>query len=274
MKTSIITTTARSLAIAVGITAATSGASAADTGPRINLFPAPVVDQFNDMRIATGQLESAVYEDVKDLEKLEKLYSATQCNDSFSEGCAALERNMRESYNRFLQTWTKELNALKPKIQDTVEAVEGRLRTEVGRKMTGADFQRAIAGRAKRSEFKPAVTVDGKPKGRLSQTFSRHYEMVKRSSSQSSNAPVLAAEVYNDMRGAQYYMELIETEISAQMTENVINLEWGSFNEQMAATVSSVKGFLYGEADQAQEISTVGLEVADARDNYQDLFID
>lgn len=270
----------RKLAITCGWALALSQAlaqavprDASETRPKINLFPTSVVENLSDTSRAAREMESGMYEVVARLDKQKQAYESTQCSNSDDLGCVQLRKAIRTSYKEVLDVMQSSIPQMRTSLDATATSMGTSLRSEIGRKMTPADVQRILAGRATSSVGMSSSSGSSPRQGKLSKMFSRYYELVKRGGRQSDALPVLASQIYLDSVESLYFLDLIEAEIGSQSTELVLELEWGELTDQISATVTDVKALLWGEADGSQEILEVGLEVSAQQDAYSDLLV-
>ena len=247
--------------------------SSAEVRPRINLFPTSVVENLSETSRAARDMESDMYEVVQRLDKQKQAYESTHCENSDDPGCIQLRKAIRGSYKDMLDVMQASIPEMRGSLDATVDSMGTSLRAEIGRKMTPADVQRILGGRATTvSGLSPASSGVSR-QGKLSQMFSRYYELVRRGGKQSDALPVLASQIYLDSMQSIYFLDLIEAEIGSQSTELVLELEWGELTDQITATVSDVKTLLWGDVDQSQDILEVGLEQGPPRDEYSDLLL-
>jgi hypothetical protein len=245
----------------------------AETRPRINLFPTSVVENLSETSRAARQMENDMYDVVARLEKQKQAYQGTNCDGSDDPGCVQLRKAIRGTYKEMLDVMQAGIPKMRGSLDATAESMGTSLRSEIGRKMTPADVQRILGGRASSQQGLAASPATGKRQGKLSRMFSRYYELVKRGGRQSEALPVLASQIYLDSMQSLYFLDLIEAEIGSQSTELVLELEWGELTDQITATVTDVKTLLWGEQDQGQEILEVGLETGTSTDSYSDLLV-
>ena len=84
---------------------------------------------------------------------------------------------------------------------------------------------------------------------------------------------MLAAQLYIDSVNSAEYLDLIEAEIDSQHTELLLELEWAELTDQMTGTVDNVKKFLWGGADDRQELLNIGLEYTSEQQAFSDLYV-
>lgn len=260
-------------AFVLGSATAAAVSLQAETRPRINLFPTSVVDDLSATSRAAMEMENAMYRIVERLETQKEAYLSTGCDGSDDPGCLQLRKGIRGSYNELLETMQAGIPRMRGSLQDTAESMGTSLRSEIGRKMTPADVQRLLAGRAPAAEGLQPSLGSGQRQGKLSRMFSRYYELVRRGGSQSDGLPVLASQIYLDSMQSLYFLDLIEAEIGSQSTELVLELEWGELTDQITATVTDVKALLWGETDGNQVILEVGLETEQPQESFNDLLV-
>ncbi|MAT93638.1 MAG: hypothetical protein CME59_13655 [Halioglobus sp.] len=245
----------------------------AELRPRINLFPTSVVESLSDTSRAAREMETGLYEIVLKLEKQKDAYESTDCASSDDAGCVQLRKAVRGTYKEMLDLMQASIPGMRASLDATADSMGNSLRSEIGRKMTPGDVQRILGGRGA-GETGLARPPSGRAgQGKLSQMFSRYYELVKRGGRQADALPVLASQIYLDSVQSLYFLDLIEAEIGSQSTELVLELEWGELTDQISATVGDVKVLLWGEEDRAQDILEVGLQESASRDEYRDLLI-
>jgi hypothetical protein len=246
---------------------------AQEVRPRINLFPTSVVENLSNTSRAAQEMENGLYEIVVRLEKQKEAYEGTDCSYSDDPGCVQLRKAVRSTYKEMLDLMQASIPDMRSSLDATAVSMGKSLRSELGRKMTPADVQRILGGRGTGSSgmSRPATSRVGQ--GKLSQMFSRYYELVRRGGKQADALPVLASRIYLDSVQSLYFLDLIEAEIGSQSTELVLELEWGELTDQITSTVGDVKVLLWGEEDQTQDILEVGLQEDYGRDEFQDLLI-
>ena len=247
--------------------------STTEVRPKINLFPTSVVENLSETSRAARDMESDMYEVVLKLDKQKQAYERTGCENSDDPGCVQLRKAIRGTYKEMLEVMQASIPQMRGSLDATVDSMGTSLRSEIGRKMTPGDVQRILGGRSTTVSGMTASPSTMSRQGKLSQMFSRYYELVKRGGRQSDALPVLASQIYLDSMQSIYFLDLIEAEIGSQSTELVLELEWGELTDQITATVTDVKTLLWGEIDEGQEILEVGLEQAPTRDEYNDLLV-
>jgi hypothetical protein len=242
--------------------------------PKINLFPTSVVENLSETSRTARDMENSMYQVVARLEKQKQAYEGTQCDNSSDPGCVQLRKAIRGTYKEMLEVMQSSIPAMRTSLDATVDSMGTSLRSEIGRKMTPGDVQRILGGRTASVEGMAPVSATANRQGKLSQMFSRYYELVKRGGKQADALPVLASRIYLDSMQSLYFLDLIEAEIGSQSTELVLELEWGELTDQISATVTDVKALLWGEIDQTLEIPEVGLGDETQQDKYHDLLLD
>jgi hypothetical protein len=247
---------------------------AAQTRPRLNLFPTAVVESLSETSQTAKAMESDMYAVVDKLDQQKQVYDTTGCDGSSDKGCLQLRSAIRGSYKEMLDVMNQRIPQMRTTLEVTADSMGGSLRGEIGRKMTPGDVQRALAGRATKGQLMAGGGQAKARQGKLSQMFSRYYDLVRRGGSQGDALPVLASQIYLDSMQSLYFLELIEAEIGSQSTELVLELEWGELTGQISSTVNDVKTLLWGDYDAAGEILDVGLETASSQDNFADLLLD
>ena len=244
-----------------------------DPRPRLNLFPTRVVESLSDTSRAAQAMESDMYAVVDKLDQQKQVYDSTGCEGSSDQGCLQLRSAIRSSYKEMLDVMNRRIPEMRDTLGVTADSMGSSLRGEIGRKMTPGDVQRALAGRSPKSKGMASTNPASHRQGKLSQMFSRYYDLVRRGGKQGDALPVLASQIYLDSMQSLYYLDLIEAEIGSQSTELVLELEWGELTGQMTSTVSGVKALLWGDYDASEEILDIGLETESPEDDYSDLFL-
>lgn len=247
--------------------------SPAEVRPKINLFPTSVVENLSETSRTARDMESDMYEVVLRLDKQKQAYEKTGCENSDDPGCVQLRKAIRGTYKEMLDVMQSSIPQMRNSLDATVDSMGTSLRSEIGRKMTPGDVQRILGGRSTPVTGMSASPSTMSRQGKLSQMFSRYYELVKRGGKQSDALPVLASQIYLDSMQSIYFLDLIEAEIGSQSTELVLELEWGELTDQITTTVTDVKSLLWGDVDQGREILEVGLEQSPTRDEYNDLLV-
>ena len=243
------------------------------TRPKLNLFPTTVVESLSETSQTARAMESDMYAVVDKLDQQKQVYDSTGCDGSDDKGCMQLRSAIRGSYKEMLDVMNQRIPEMRSTLEVTADSMGSSLRGEIGRKMTPGDVQRALAGRATKAQIMAGGGQVKSREGKLSQMFSRYYDLVRRGGSQGDALPVLASQIYLDSMQSLYFLELIEAEIGSQSTELVLELEWGELSGHMSTTVNDVKALLWGDYDSADEILDVGLETADQKDNFSDLLL-
>ncbi len=239
------------LALAAVLNLGLVAAVQAKTGPSIQLFPSSVVENLRSSSEAARSMEDGLHPVVQQMEQQLRLYEDAQCaGESADPGCTAIKQNLSETYSRMLGQFEAQLPAMRSAMVSTRKTLGGRIRGELGRKMTPRDLQRLIEG--KHNKASKIRQVSSKRKGRISQTLAKYHKMISLQANQGDPLAVLAADIYLDASETLEYIDSIEMEIARSRAVMVPGTLWyGEPSEAMVATVSGVKGLLFGEVEDA-----------------------
>ena len=242
------------------------------TGPAVNLFTPVSIESLSETSRGARELESSLESLISKLESQANLYEAADCAITNDSGCQKLRRGMKQTYKSLLTEMQEQLPDIRVSIEKTRDSLAERMQSELGRKMTPGDLQRLVSGRSESANSAGRALKNNRG-SRLSGLFEGYYRLVKRNSGSNSTSTVLAAQLYIDSVNSAEYLDLIEAEIDSQHTELLLELEWAELTDQMTGTVDNVKKFLWGGADDRQELLNIGLEYTSEQQAFSDLYV-
>ena len=101
--------------------------------PKINLFPTSVVESLSQTSQAARDMESGMYEVVSRLDKQNKAYQGTNCENSDDKGCLQLRGAIRTTYKAMLDVMQASIPDMRRSLEATTNSMGGSLRGEIGR---------------------------------------------------------------------------------------------------------------------------------------------
>ncbi len=229
---------------------ATSLPLQANTTPTINLFPSSVVENLRTSANSAQTLEEGMHPIVKQMEEQLALYQESRCGaGDADQGCTAIREILGATYTAMLEQMESHLPSIRIAMESTKKSVGGRLRKELGHKMTPRDLQRLLSGDNRSG--KRIRQRAGKRKGRISSMLSKYSSLVAMAPNQGQPMATLAADIYLDAMDTVDQIGKLEMNITQSKTAIALgSLYYGEPSEAMVATVGRVKALLFGEMDE------------------------
>ena len=207
--------------------------------PKINLFPNDVAEHLSQTGIIAASMEKSLKDVITKLEEQSKLYKETGCEGSIDPGCDKLSKQMGNTYMEMLSIMKKSLPKMKHSIRATNVGLAKNLRKELGKKTSPADIQRLLGKQNKNKVFSGRYSI--------SRRFVKYQQMI--SSGKKNTMAVLAAEIYLDSKSVLSMIDIMDAEISQQITLHTLVQAYGTLTPEMIETVDNVKNVIFGEPD-------------------------
>lgn len=229
------------------------GNTPADPAPILKLFPETTIENIKQASQSAKDMENSLTSVIGEMDQQFKLYKESKCDGSIGDpGCEQIQRQLGEKYMEMLKQMETQLDVMEPVISNMKLSIEGRIRSEIGRKMTPRDMQKMIAG--KMSVTPKLESFSGKRRtGRMSTMFKKYHELVSRGSQADTLAQV-ASEIYLDSAEVLEFISLTRQEIARAQISNDVVMTVGRITPEMVDTVNGVKTVIFGEEDTISDI--------------------
>lgn len=232
-------------ALVLGLLLVLPPVSAQSSGPQISLFPEAVTAELAITRETAREMENGMVDIVNKMKRQKDLFVQSKCdgNASGSTGCAEMSAQLSRSYVAMLSKMSESLPEMKKSIQNTEKMLQRRIATELGRKKTPDQLQKALLEEDTGSS-KPYTgpTTSGRS---MSAMFERQFKLISQTRGQSVMS--LASEIYLDMRAASNWIERLEAQIIRQKQMAELQTTAG-IPPEMDATISEVTTLILGES--------------------------
>jgi len=206
--------------------------------PTLQMFPKEVTSYIKETGQEASSLENGVRGPIAIMEKNMKLYNATGCDKVERDpGCESIIKNINNNYNKMLDVMAASLPKMKRSIKKTNTSLKKRIHSNMGKRMTPADLQRAIG--------KSAAPKVRKGRYSLSKRFAQYNKLI--ASKGNNNLTDLASDMYLDSASVIEWIDLMEGQIAQQKTLIEIGQMYGGINDEMIGVVGSVKNVIFGE---------------------------
>jgi hypothetical protein len=235
------------LTLATGMPAA---ADAAAGGPTIQLFPTTVLEDIKQTGAVAEEMESGLQDVIARMDRQQALYTDSKCEGADGDpGCHQIARQLGATYLEMLDTMAARLPEMEQAVNSTRTSLQRRLQREVGRNMTAWDLQKMLLGSGAAETARERPALRGRSGMRLSDRFSRYYQLVAHAgTTNSSSLAVIAADIYLDMDEAATLIARTRDEINRAALMEQLNQSFGQVTPEMAAVVDGVKAILFGES--------------------------
>ena len=222
--------------------------SAQSSGPQVSLFPRAVTAELAVTRDAAREMENGMSEIVKRMQKQKELYANSNCEGdaSGSVGCNQIISQLSDSYITMLDKMAETLPEVKQSVQNTEKMLQKRIATELGRKQTPDQLQKALLndGRDVRQPYQ-GPTTSGRS---MSSIFERQFRMISQNQGQSMMS--MASEIYLDMRAASGWVERLEAQLIRQKQIAELQVSAGTLTPEMDSTIAEVTAMVLGEGNE------------------------
>ncbi len=221
--------------------------------PTIRLFPTNVVEDVKETGRVAKDLENSLQNVIADLEQQWKLYQESKCDGAEGDpGCDQIARQLGEKYKEMLSIMDSQLPQMERSVETTVTSLEGRLRKELGQKMTARELQNVLANEMSQDNRVTATKQRRRSSRRLSERFRRYYELVAQTNSRTRGSLALvAADIYLDSKEVLDLIKLTRDEITRSRLMIEIRHELGEVTPEMTEVVAGVRNILFGEDELA-----------------------
>ena len=260
---------ARQLATAFGLLLAGAAAcpspGLAATGPTLQLFPTTVLEDIKETGQVAQEMESGLQDVIARMDQQQALYLESKCDGAENDpGCQQIARQLGATYLEMLDIMADRLPDMERAVNNTRDSLEKRLRRELGQKMTPWDMQEMLLGKAATGSGRDRPALRGRSGMRLSDRFSRYYQLVAHTGTTSSNSlAVIASDIYLDMDEASLLIAKTRDEINRAALMEQLNQSFGQLTPEMEQVVAGVKSILFGESE-------LDLPIADAPPRAQE----
>jgi len=252
-------------------------AYAAKPPPSIQLFPTTVQENLKQTAESARAMEASMQEVIYRMDQQRRLLEEAKCEGANEDpGCARLRKAIGETYAELLRGMEAGLPEMHQAVRATNESLERRLRTQLGRKKTPRDLQALLkrggttGERIRRSSGKRRI-------GRMSRQFQDYLNLVRLGArTESQSLATLAADIYLDTSETLELIALIQEEVARSRGILEIPGYWttGELTPEMMATVSAVKGILFGEEDDSGITDVEVLDEVDEGPDFSHLILE
>lgn len=241
----------------------------AATGPTIRLFPTTVLEDIKHTSQVAEEMESGLHDTIARLDVQRQLYMQSKCEGADNDpGCAQIARQLGATYLEMLNTMSERLPDMEQAVNNTRTSLQNRLRKELGQKMTPWKLQELLLGNSNEKGAEHRPSLRGRSGMRLSDRFSRYYQLVAHTRATSNNSlAVIASDIYLDMQEASMLIAKTREEINRAALMEQLNQSFGLITPEMEQVVAGVKSILFGE--QGTEVPIAGAPPAKTDDVYR-----
>jgi hypothetical protein len=235
------------LIIAIGLAGPVIGSG----GPTIQLFPTTVLEDIKQTGTVAEEMETGLLDIIARMDQQQALYLASKCDGAEGDpGCQQIARQLGATYLEMLETMSERLPEMERAVNSTRGSLEKRLHREIGQKMTAWDLQKMLLGSTPDTVKRNTPALRGRSGMRLSDRFSRYYQLVAHAGTTNSNSlAVIAADIYLDMDEASRLIAQTRDEINRAALMEQLNQSFGQVTPEMTNVVDGVKAILFGDSD-------------------------
>lgn len=240
-------------AIWIGWPAAVQAAS----GPTLQLFPTTVLEDIKETGLVAQELESGLQGVIARMDQQQELYLESKCDGADNDpGCQNIAQQLGATYLEMLTIMSEQLPDMELAVNNTRDSLESRLERELGQKMTAWEMQEMLLGKQAERAGQERPALRGRSGMRLSDRFSRYYNLVAHSGNTSGHSlAVIASDIYLDMDEASALIAKTRDEINRATLLEQLNQSFGQLTPDMELVVDGVKSILFGDSDQGARIS-------------------
>lgn len=222
----------------------------AATGPTLQLFPTTVLEDIRETGQVAQEMELGLQNVIARMDQQQALYVESKCDGAENDpGCQQIARQLGATYLEMLNIMSERLPDMERAVNSTRDSLENRLRRELGQKMTSWDMQEMLLGTTPGSSVREQPALRGRSGMRLSDRFSRYYNLVAHSGTTSSSSlAVIASDIYLDMDQASLLIAKTRDEINRAALMEQLNQSFGQLTPDMELVVTGVKSILFGES--------------------------
>ena len=222
----------------------------AATGPTLQLFPTTVLEDIRETGQVAQEMELGLQNVIARMDQQQALYVESKCDGAENDpGCQQIARQLGATYLEMLNIMSERLPDMERAVNSTRDSLENRLRRELGQKMTSWDMQEMLLGTTAGSAVREQPALRGRSGMRLSDRFSRYYNLVAHSGTTSSSSlAVIASDIYLDMDQASLLIAKTRDEINRAALMEQLNQSFGQLTPDMELVVTGVKSILFGES--------------------------
>ena len=224
--------------------------------PTLKLFPSNVISSMKNSQASAEQMDQTLEPLAMQLQSQMDLYNDAQCDsDALDAGCLTIKQGISSAFTGLLQAIKGELPTMKTSLQSIDKNLGKSIKTKLGYSKTLLDLDAIVQGKESSSQEVSRASRKGK-KG-MAQMFRSYNKMLARGGKQESFA-LVAADIYAETYDALQALNTLEMNIDYSIARNQIDKAWGSEpSAEMVATVTAVKGLLYGYEEGEMEIPLI-----------------
>lgn len=233
---------------AVALLSAPALHAADDDGPVVRLFPTTVLEDIRRTSTVAAEMEDSLSEVIDRMAMQQELYTESLCEGADEDpGCQRLGRQLGATYLEMLELMEARLPEMERSVASTREALERRLREEIGRRSTPSTLQDTLLGEVDRGRAVDRPALRGRSGVRLSDRFRQYYALVASENGGGQSLSVIAADIYLDMADAEGLIVATRQEIARASLMEQLNQSFGVITPRMGEVVAGVRGVLFGE---------------------------
>jgi hypothetical protein len=255
----------RALSMLSGLALAVHVHAAEATGPAIHLFPSTVVEEIRHTGEVAEQMETGLAGIIGRLDQQQQLYLDARCQGAEGDpGCDRIAKNLGATYLEMLGVMNERLPDMERAVNATRASLEGRLRAELGQRMSPWTLQETLLGGSTATSGTSATSgsaqqpaLRGRSGMRLSERFKQYYQLVAHSGASSDQSlAVVAADMYLDMHEASNLLAQTREEIARATLMEQLNQSFGLITPEMQKIMGGVKTILFGDEGAADMIAS------------------
>ena len=233
--------------------------SMAATGPTLQLFPTTVLEDIKETGQVAQEMEIGLQDVIDRMDQQQSLYLESKCEGAdIDPGCQNISQQLGATYLEMLNIMSDRLPDMEVAVNNTRRSLQKRLRKELGQNMTPWDMQEMLLGKTADSDDRSRPTLRGRSGMRLSDRFSRYYNLVAHQGNTSSHSlAVIASDIYLDMAEASDLIAKTRDEIARATLMEQLNQSFGQLTPDMEQVVAGVKAILFGDSAQEAQIAKI-----------------
>lgn len=233
--------------------------------PTLQLFPNTVISSMKNSQASAEQMDQTLEPLAMQLQNQMDLYNDAQCDsNALDSGCLTIKQGISSAFTGLLQAIKGELPNMKKSLQSIDKNLGKSIKTKLGYSKTLLDLDAIVQGKESSSQEVSRASRKGK-KG-MAQMFRSYNKMLEIGGKQESFA-LVAADIYAETYDALQALNTLEMNIDYSIARNQIDKAWGSEpSAEMIATVTAVKGLLYGYEEGEMEIPMIEEDLDPAHD--------
>ena len=233
--------------------------SAAATGPTLQLFPTTVLEDIKETGLVAQEMETGLQDVITRMDQQQSFFLESKCDGADGDpGCQNISQQLGATYLEMLNIMSDRLPDMEIAVNNTRDSLQKRLHRELGQKLTPWDMQEMLLGKNADNVDQSRPAMRGRSGMRLSDRFSRYYNLVAYKGNTSSHSlAVIASDIYLDMAEASDLIAKTRDEIARATLMEELNQSFGQLTPDMEQVVAGVKSILFGDAAEDAQIAKI-----------------